>query len=536
MKIRTQLIVSMVIFGIALLIISASFISTNQQVDRLSRQEELAKNVELKANELSYLSNDYLLYHESPQLDRWESKYASLSDDVSNIVVDGPDQQALLDNIKADQQRLKAVFDDISSNESAMLAWHNALDPTFLQVSWSRIGVQTQGMVFDASRLAQTLRDEEDQAKQINNLLIVILLGTFIAFLLINYFLIYWNTIRSISNFLTETQIIGSGNLEHIIKERQGDEFRELSRAFNMMTSQLKTVTASKADLEKEVAERKRVEEELQNKHEELEIQAEELEAQKEELRANNDELETQILERKRAEEELLEAKMRAELYLDLMSHDINNLHQIALGYLELSKDMQAEGVQGDFLDKPIEVLQRSSQLIKNVRKLQKLKDGLFRTEKVDVRAVLAHVQSEFGSVPNKAVLMNFNGNGHYYVMANELLYDVFSNLVGNAIKHTGDRASIVVDLDVVKDNGNGGRYCRVMVEDDGPGIPDDFKGVIFNRALKGTTKAKGMGLGLYLVKSLVDSYGGRVWVEDRILGDHTKGAKFMVMLPAVEK
>ena len=39
-----------------------------------------------------------------------------------------------------------------------------------------------------------------------------------------------------------------------------------------------------------------------------------------------------------------------------------------------------------------------------------------------------------------------------------------------------------------------------------------------------------------YLVKSLVESYGGRVWVEDRVPGDHTKGARFVVMLPAVEK
>jgi signal transduction histidine kinase len=44
------------------------------------------------------------------------------------------------------------------------------------------------------------------------------------------------------------------------------------------------------------------------------------------------------------------------------------------------------------------------------------------------------------------------------------------------------------------------------------------------------------MGLGLYLVKTLVDSYGGRVWVEDRVPGDRTKGARFVVMLPAVGK
>jgi signal transduction histidine kinase len=39
----------------------------------------------------------------------------------------------------------------------------------------------------------------------------------------------------------------------------------------------------------------------------------------------------------------------------------------------------------------------------------------------------------------------------------------------------------------------------------------------------------------LYLVKSLVESYDGKVWVEDRVKGDHTKGAKFVVMLPATE-
>jgi len=47
--------------------------------------------------------------------------------------------------------------------------------------------------------------------------------------------------------------------------------------------------------------------------------------------------------------------------------------------------------------------------------------------------------------------------------------------------------------------------------------------------------KAKGMGFGLYPARSLVDSYGGRVRVEDRVPGDNTKGARFAVVLPAVD-
>jgi signal transduction histidine kinase len=62
------------------------------------------------------------------------------------------------------------------------------------------------------------------------------------------------------------------------------------------------------------------------------------------------------------------------------------------------------------------------------------------------------------------------------------------------------------------------------------------MKESIFNRMQQGDTRARGSGLGLYLVKSLVDSYGGKVWAENRVAGDHTKGAKLVVMLPIVEK
>lgn len=240
------------------------------------------------------------------------------------------------------------------------------------------------------------------------------------------------------------------------------------------------------------------------------------------------------ITERKLAEEALSDAKTRAELYLDLMGHDINNMHQIALGYLELARDTYMDAGQQEFLDKSIEVLQRSTRLIKNVSKLQKLQEGVLQKWIMDLCPVLADIQREYGAIPAKPIILNFNGYTHCDVWANELLNDVFSNLVTNAIKHTGDRANISIILENVKENDC--YYYRVSVEDNGPGIPDNFKGVIFNRMLKGTKKAKGMGLGLYLVKSLVDSYSGRVWVEDRVPGDHMKGAKFVVMLPAADQ
>ncbi|WP_424358619.1 ATP-binding protein [Methanocella sp. MCL-LM] len=237
------------------------------------------------------------------------------------------------------------------------------------------------------------------------------------------------------------------------------------------------------------------------------------------------------ITDHKKFDEELLKAKVQAELYLDLMGHDINNMHQIALGCLELARTSYPDAGPKELLDKSIEVLQRSTQLIRNVRKLQKLHKGELQVSDVDVPQVLAEVQSEYRAVPGRTVTLNLNGHQHCYARANELLHDVFANLVGNAVKYAGEGAEIVVDLDRIEENGK--QYCRVIVEDDGPGIPDDAKVTIFYRM--GKSAVHGMGLGLYLVKSLVDSYGGKVWVGDRVMGDHTRGARFVVMLPAAE-
>jgi len=59
------------------------------------------------------------------------------------------------------------------------------------------------------------------------------------------------------------------------------------------------------------------------------------------------------------------------------------------------------------------------------------------------------------------------------------------------------------------------------------------MKSRIFNRFERGSPSTTGRGLGLHLVKSIVEGFGGSVWVEDRIAGDRNMGARFVVNLPA---
>jgi PAS domain S-box-containing protein len=247
------------------------------------------------------------------------------------------------------------------------------------------------------------------------------------------------------------------------------------------------------------------------------------------------------LIERIQAEEELKIAKMQAELYLDLMGHDISNMHQIAIGQLELAQEViKTDGMLeaadgGELIDTSLDSLERSAKLIDNVRKLQKIRSNKDVMDKeVSIDNVLADVIKQYdGQYPEKTVKIEMK-EGPHIVNANELLRDVFTNLIGNAIKHSnGSKVEISVKLEDVLDNGK--TYYKISIEDDGPGIPDDMKERIFNRLQRGETQAKGMGLGLYLVNSLVDSYNGSVWAEDRVHGDYTKGSRFVVMLPAID-
>ncbi|BAI61423.1 putative histidine kinase [Methanocella paludicola SANAE] len=241
------------------------------------------------------------------------------------------------------------------------------------------------------------------------------------------------------------------------------------------------------------------------------------------------------VTERKQAEEELNEAKTQAELYLDLMGHDINNMNQSAMGYLELTLNSpDIEKKDKELLLKSMGALESSTRLIDNVRKLQKAQNRALKLYEVDACPAILRALGHYSNMPNVKATFNYELPPGCPVLANDLLHEVFENLIGNAIKHAGLAPTINVKLEATVFNGQ--NYNKFTVEDDGPGISDDIKKSIFNRLQRGDTKARGSGLGLYLVRSLVDSYGGMVWVEDRVKGDYTQGARFVVMLPAVDK
>ena len=88
--------------------------------------------------------------------------------------------------------------------------------------------------------------------------------------------------------------------------------------------------------------------------------------------------------------------------------------------------------------------------------------------------------------------------------------------------------------MDVIEAS-RGKEFVRVDITDTGPGIPDDIKEKLFERMERGHTTARGHGLGLYLARTVLEMIGGCIWAEDRVPGDHTKGARFVVLVPPAE-
>lgn len=107
-----------------------------------------------------------------------------------------------------------------------------------------------------------------------------------------------------------------------------------------------------------------------------------------------------------------------------------------------------------------------------------------------------------------------------------ECLRQVFTNLIENAAKFSPDGATIDVFASLDDDDA-----IRVVVIDGGPGLTDDELANVFIRFRKGTSElVQGTGVGLYMVKELVEGHGGRVWAEN---GPEGVGTRFVTLFPS---
>jgi PAS domain S-box-containing protein len=253
------------------------------------------------------------------------------------------------------------------------------------------------------------------------------------------------------------------------------------------------------------------------------------------------------ITDRKKAERALelsekryREAYDRANFYKDLFAHDMNNILQVVNSSAELISFQLGDSEKSKNIANIASIVkkqvERGAKLISNVRTLSELEemDIIFKRAELNefIRKAIDFVERAY---EGRNINISYKrSDREQFTSANELLQDVFENVLINAIKYN-ENPSIEISIKISKQKVEGKDLLKIEFNDNGIGVSDERKDVIFtsgNRELKGS---KGMGLGLSLVSKILNIFKGKIWVEDKIRGDYTKGSNFIIILPEVK-
>lgn len=222
-----------------------------------------------------------------------------------------------------------------------------------------------------------------------------------------------------------------------------------------------------------------------------------------------------------------MEARRNAEFLVDLMAHDLNNIHQGMQMPLEfMLSDSDFPEKYRRTLKLSVDQLHYATDLIKNVKRLQRVLDGSDKLASINLHDELMEAAATAQRAYQKKVLdleLMFNSDD-YRVMADNLLVDLFFNLFHNALKH--DRKE-TVRIEVRVQQSDEHNRIDIHIMDHGPGVPDVEKTRILQRRMG----AKGSGMGLTIVNYLLDRYGGSIKVVDRVPGEQQMGSDFIVTL-----
>jgi PAS domain S-box-containing protein len=245
------------------------------------------------------------------------------------------------------------------------------------------------------------------------------------------------------------------------------------------------------------------------------------------------------VTELKEYEHQLETQRNNLEVLNKMVRHDIRNNLQLVVAYADTLESHVEEEGEG-YLD---QVKESAQQAVDITRAARDVAEVMLQTEsELESIAVRSLLEGEIENVRSRfdeAVIETAEPIPDLTVQGDDMLASVFRNLLQNAVVHN-DSAVPLVEVSVEKVDS----VARIHVADNGSGIPDSRKEQIFQEGKTGL-ESEGTGLGLYLVRTLVDQYGGNVWVEDRERPVNTSsidesgidvsgGATFVVELPLV--
>ena len=228
--------------------------------------------------------------------------------------------------------------------------------------------------------------------------------------------------------------------------------------------------------------------------------------------------------------EQLQRSNRDLEAFASALSHDLREPLRTTAGFVKLIDDRYATALPEparELFGYVLDGTQRMNDRITAILNFARSGAGAAPPHPVDSAAAAAAA-----ALDSDAIL---TANGAHLqigplptVAADDLqLQRVFQNLLSNAANYHNPGATPQIDINAERLDGS----WQFTVADDGPGVPDNQRQRIFAMFIRGTTGEEhdGQGMGLALCRRIVESYEGRIWVEDNPGG----GSRFRFTLPA---
>ncbi len=238
-------------------------------------------------------------------------------------------------------------------------------------------------------------------------------------------------------------------------------------------------------------------------------------------------------------EKEYREAYNRTEFYKDLFTHDINNILQNILSGMEISEMYIGDPKKLEKLKEINSIIKnqvnRGAKLVSNIRKLSKLEENEISIKKIEICSILeksiTYIKNSYQDRDMNIQVDSISER--LYVQANELLEEVFENILINAVKYN-ENPKIEIIVKISREPMDSINYLKMEFLDNSIGIDDFRKKLIFQRWYSEGKSVHGLGFGLSLVKKIIETYNGKIWVQNRVKGDHSKGSNFVLLIPEV--
>ena len=619
MRLRTQFLITLFVFASVVAIIVSSVAATHLRLGELRQQQDIASEAKIRASTLGYISINYFLYQHN--LSDWRTLVSVFYDDLCRLNSTNQEQQTLVETVLLD-----LIIANDTFNDAVTTLQHTPLNrssgiPMF-EALWNEMATQTQQLTLNAEHLSNWLDQQSNEVNLANLTLIVVLIALFGAYFFFIYGLVFRRTLSAIAILRSKTKTISQGDLNYPDTEKpRRDEIGELASDVAAMVTNLKRTTASKEELEKEVAERKKAEQALMEAKAKLQDYAANLEKIVEERTKK-------ILESEQSYRELYESfgeafvamdweltvihwnkaaervtRIKAEDALGKKMYDVlpemmsvdftpyyeslrnkqparfmmntvsrqtgkNAIFEISTypstqGIIIIIEDKteeeqtkrlsaigQTAGMVGHDIRNPLQAITSDLYLIRaelneipQCRQLQGVQESLSTVEEnifyinkivsdlQDYTRPLSPVYHEvnINTLLTSVISINFPKNIETTVAVPEkltvktdadYLKRILSNLVNNAVQAMPNGGKLHIQA-AQKEN-----MLVISIKDTGVGIPDEVRDKIFTPLF--TTKSKGQGLGLAVVKRLVTGLKGNISYESQ----EGRGTEFIIELP----